>query len=266
MAPSAFDAQLKAVNANHPANSNPNWYKDEADKLTPQQAIAQMEANGDIVKGGFRDSYDPNDPDDQELWAGWKPSKKLSDDTAKMAAVVFADLKKRFPGIKANWKNNMDLRCGTKAFTGGQSTHTQDWRRHAVLWNCEYGNIWGGVGLGKSNYGHNDNRFFRDVLSHELGHALMSDMLPNGNRKMSLFHKVLNDNWGDDAKELWAWGAKYLSSYSVTKKGNGPSAAEFLAESVSLFSSPDYAPGFLPEPIETFIATEIFGMQKPTGN
>lgn len=262
MAPSAFDSQLTAINANHPANSNPNWYKDEADKLTPQQAISQMESNGDIVKGGYRDTFDQNDPDENELWAGWRPSKKLSDDTAKMAAVVFADLKKRFPNMP--WKANLELRCGTKPMTGGQSTHTQDWRRHTVLWNCEYGNIWGGVGLGKSNYGHNDNRFFGDVLRHELGHALMSDMLPNGKRKMSLFHKVLNDNWGDDAKELWAWGSKYLSSYSVTNKGNGPSAAEFLAESVSLFSSPDYAPGYLPEPIETFIATEIFGMQKPT--
>lgn len=257
-APSPWASQIQAANANHPAATDPNWFKDQADKLTPQQAVADMESRGDIVKGGYRDTFDQNDPDENELWAGWRPSQKLSADTARCCSVCFEDLRKRFPNMP--WKTNLELRCGTKPMTGGQSTHTQDWRRHTVLFNCDYGNIWGGTGLGKSNYGHPDARFPYDVLRHEMGHALISGQLPNGKRMISKWHDAMTAAYGNPAKDLEAFAGKYVSSYAVTQKGNGFSMAECLSECFSLATSPDYQPGYLPPPVEDFIFKEMLGM------
>ena len=260
---SAWDADISKINANHPAITDGNYFKNKADALTPQQAIADMEARGDIVKGGYRDSFDNNDPDEYELWDGWRPSKKLSDDTARCVSVCFDDLRKRFPNMP--WKNNLEIRCGTKPMTGGQSTHTKDWRRHTVLFNCDYGNIWGGVGLGKSNYGHNDARFPFDVLRHEMGHALISGQLPNGKRMISKWHDAMTAAYGNPAKDLEAFAGRYVSSYAVTRKTGGFSMAECLSECFSLATSPDYKAGYLPPPVEDFIFGEMLGMKK-SGN
>lgn len=257
---SGWESQLNQINSNHPAATDPNWFKNQADAMSKAQAISQMEANGDIVKGGYRDSIDKNDPDERELWAGWSPSKKLSDDTAKCCAVTFADLRGRFPNMP--WKSNLELRCGTKPLTGGQSTHTSDWRRHTVLFNCDYGNIWGGTGLGKSNYGHPDARFPYDVLRHEMGHALISGVLPNGKRMITTWHDAMTKAYGFPSTDLEKYARKYVSAYAVTKKGNGFSMAECLSECFSLATSPDYKPGYLPPPVEDFIFGEMLGMKK----
>lgn len=259
---SDWNSVLTSINTHHPAVTDPNYFKNQADALTPSQAIADMEKRGDIVKGGYRDSFDNNDPDEAELWAGWSPSKKLSDDTVRCVSVCFEDLRKRFPNMP--WKSNLEIRCGTKAMTGGQSTHTADWRRHTVLFNCDYGNIWHGIGLGKSNYGHPDARFPFDVLRHEMGHALISGQLPNGKRMISKWHDAMSVAYGNPAVDLEKFAGRYVSSYAVTRKGNGFSMAECLSECFSLATSPDYTPGYLPPPVEDFIFGEMLGLKKPT--
>lgn len=259
-APSGWAKAISQANANHPAANDPDYFKKQADAMTVQQAISNMETAGSIVKGGYHDTFNANDPDEHELWAGWSPSKKLSDDTAKCCAVCFEDLRKRFPNMP--WKSNLELRCGTKPHTGGQSTHTQDWRRHTVLFNCDYGNIWQGTGLGKSNYGHPDARFPFDVLRHEMGHALISGMLPNGKRMISKWHDAMTAAYGNPAKDLEKFAGKYVSSYAVTNKGHGFSMAECLSECFSLATSPDYQPGYLPPPVEDFIFSEMLGVTK----
>lgn len=258
-APSSYANTIAAINANNPAATDPNYWKDKADAMTPQQAVQDMEAKGSIVKGGYHDTYNPNDPDEAELWAGWKANQKLSDDTARCAAVCFDDLRSRFPNMP--WKANLELRCGTKAFTGGQSTHTQDWRRHTVLFNCDYGNIWPSTGLGKSNYGHSDARFPFDVLRHEMGHALISGVLPNGKRMITKWHDAMTKAYGYPADDLEKFAGTYVSSYAVTRKTGGFSMAECLSECFSLATSPDYKPGYLPPPVEEFIFSEMLGVK-----
>lgn len=178
-APSKYANALAAINANHPAATDPDYWKNKADAMTPQQAVQDMEAKGYIEKNGFRDAFDPNDPGDDDLWAGWKPDPSNSADTVRCAAVCFDDLRTRFPNMQ--WPSNLSVRCGTQPGTGGQSVHTKDDKRHAIL----FGYIkkpWGGCGLGKSNVGENDNRFSYSVLRHEMGHAVMSGELSNGKR------------------------------------------------------------------------------------
>lgn len=267
--PSGWAKAISQANANHPAATDPDYFKNQADAMTVQQAIADMENSGSIVKGGFRDSIDPNDPDELALWGGphnplngwWNPSKRLSADTARCAAVCFADLRKRFPNMP--WKDNLEFRCGEHTgSTGGQSVHTADDRRHSVLFGCDYKNIWAGTGLGKRNYGHPDARFPFDVLRHEMGHALISGNMANGKRGISKWHAAMTAAYGNPAKELFAFAGKYVSSYAVTNKGQGPSMAECLSECFSLATSPDYQPGYLPPPVEDFIFGEMLGMKK----
>ena len=267
--PSPYAAYLDGVNANHKAATDPNYFKNKADSLSVKDATELLEdktvfANGAhaLVKGGYHDTWDSNDPDEPELWSGWKPSKRYSDDTVKCAAVCFADLAERFPNTP--WKDNLELRCGTKAFTGGQSVHTSDWRRHSVLFNCDYSNVWGGTGLGHgaSNYGHSDARFPFDVLRHEMGHALISGKLPNGQRMITKWHDAMTKAYGRPSTALFDFARKYISHYAVTQKGNhGPSMAECLSECFSVATSPDYKPGYLPRPVEDFIFGEMLGVK-----
>lgn len=257
--PSKYASALAAINANNPAATDPNYWKNKADAMTLQQAVQDMEAKGYIEKNGFRDSYDPNDLDDADLWAGWKPSRNLAKDTATCAAVCFDDLRTRFPNMQ--WPTNLGVRCGTQPGTGGQSVHSKDDKRHAILFGY-LSKPWAGVGLGRQNYGHNTvGQFSYDVLRHEMGHAIMSGELPNGKRKMTLFHDFVTKNYGNPATDLIQYAGKYISSYAVTNKGRGPSMSEMMAEMFSLATSPDYKPGYLPEPVEDFIFKEMLGVQ-----
>ena len=257
-APSPYASALTAINANHPAITDPNYWKNKADAMTPQQAVQDMEAKGYIEKNGFRDAFDPSDAGDDDLWAGWKPDPSNSADTARCAAVCFDDLRTRFPNMQ--WPSNLSVRCGTQPGTGGQSVHTKDDQRHAIL----FGYIkkpWPGCGLGKSNVGENDNRFSYSVLRHEMGHAIMSGELPNGKRKMTLFHDAVTKAYGNPATDLIQFAGKYVSSYAVTNKGHGPSMSEMMAEMFSVATSPNYKPGYLPPEIERFLFGELLGVQ-----
>lgn len=258
-APSPYANAIAAINANHPAATDPDYWKNKADAMTPQQAVQDMESKGYIEKDGFRDAFDPNDPGDDDLWGGWTPDPSKSADTARCAAVCFDDLRSRFPNMQ--WPSNLSVRCGTQYGTGGQSVHTKDDQRHAILFGY-IKNPWPGSGLGRDHYGHNDaGRFSYDVLRHEMGHAIMSGELPNGKRKMTLFHDAVSQAYGYPATDLIQFAGKYVSSYAVTNKGRGPSMSEMMAEMFSLATSPDYKPGYLPPEIETFFFSEVLGIQ-----
>ena len=258
-APSKYASALAAINANNPAATDPNYWKNKADAMTLQQAVQDMEAKGYIEKNGFRDSYDPNDLDDADLWAGWRPSQNLAKETATCAAVCFDDLRTRFPNMQ--WPTNLGVRCGTQPGTGGQSVHSKDDSRHAILFGY-ISQPWPQCGLGRQNYGHNTvGQFSYDVLRHEMGHAIMSGQLPNGKRKMTLFHDFVTKHYGNPATDLIQYAGKYISSYAVTNKGRGPSMSEMMAEMFSVATSPDYKPGYLPEPVEDFIFKEMLGVQ-----
>lgn len=267
--PSPYETYLKRVNSCCQAATDPNDWKDMADILDDKTAIDMLEDwtkfgnTTAIVKGGYHDSFDANDPDEPELWSGWNPSKKLSGDTLRCAAICFKDLSERFPRIP--WKDNLELRCGTKSGTAGQSTHTSDHRRHTILFNCDYGHVWPGVGLGNgaSNYGHSDNRLPFDVLRHELGHALISGVLPNGKKMISKWHDAMTKAYGNPATALFDFARTHVSEYAAAEKGfrGVPSMAECLSECFSLATSPDYKPGYLPRPVEDFIFEQMLGVK-----
>lgn len=265
--PSPYAEYLDGVNANHKAATDPNYFKNKANSLSVKDATELLEdktvfANGAhaLVKGGYHDTWDANDPDDPELWSGWKPSKRYSDDTVKCAAVCFADLAERFPNTP--WKDNLELRCGTSSSAAGQSVHTSDGRRHCVLFNCDYSNASGGLGHGAWTYGHPDARQPFDILRHEMGHALISGKLPNGQRMITKWHDAMTKAYGRPSTALFNFARKYISHYAVYKKGNhGPSMAECLSECFSLATSPDYKPGYLPRPVEDFIFGEMLGVK-----
>ena len=272
-APSKYANALAAINANHPAATDPDYWKNKADAMTPQQAVQDMEAKGYIEKNGFRDAFDPNDPDDADMWADWKPSQKLSADVSRIAAISFDDLRSRFPNMQ--WPNKLEVRSGegpvTKITledgstlvwkTSGRSVHDMSDSRHGVLFGLGLDEVMSGYGLGRGNYGHNDHRQPFDILRHEMGHAIMSGELPNGKRKMTLFHDVVSAAYGNPATDLFDFERKYISSYAVTDKGRGPSISEGMAEMFAVITSPDYKPGYLPPEIEKFFCEDILGLK-----